>query len=92
MKIDVKSFAHLRLALGQSPLPVELPEGATTTDLIDYLGNHYGDAARNAIVMSDGKALKVTPVVEGKPVPLDAPLKEGMVVVFMSHLAGGSSR
>jgi molybdopterin converting factor small subunit len=92
MKINVKSFAHLRLALEQSPLAVDLPEGATTMDLIAYLGNHYGEAAHKAIVMEDGNTLKVTPVNEGKAVVLDEPLKEGMTIVFMSHLAGGSGR
>jgi len=89
MKVHVKSFAHLRLALGQSPLTVEMPEGGTVADLIDTLVERYGEPARNAIWKRVGEELKVTPVIDGKSIPLETPLQEGMTVVFMSIVAAG---
>ena len=89
MKVYVKSFAHLRLALGQSPLTVEMPEGSTVADLINTLAEKYGEAARNAIWRQDGKELKITPVNDGQSIPLNTPLYDGMTVVFMSIVAAG---
>jgi molybdopterin converting factor small subunit len=89
MKVHVKSFAHLRLALGQSPLTLEMPEGSTVADLIETLVEKYGEPARDAIWKRVGEELKITPVNDGKSIPLDAPLQDDMTVVFMSIVAAG---
>ena len=89
MKVDVKSFAHLRLALGQSPMTVDVPDGSTVADLMGVLTNHFGEAVRTAIWTKDGQNLKVTPVVDGKAVDLQMALRDGMMVVFMSIVAAG---
>jgi molybdopterin converting factor small subunit len=89
MKISIKSFAHLRLAIGQSPVQLELPDDSTVSDLLALLGNHYGEAAHNAIWMKDGQTLKVTPVIDGKVIARHDAIQDGATVVFMSNIAGG---
>ena len=89
MNINVKSFAHLRLALGKSPVLLELPGGSTVSDLLALLGNQYGEAARTAIWMKDGQTLKITPVIDGKVASFQDVIQEGATVVFMSNVAGG---
>ena len=89
MKVDVKSFAHLRLALKKSLVTIELPEDTTVAGLISVLIDQYGAAAREAIWRQDGQTLKITPVHEGKAISLDATLQDGMTVVFMSIVAAG---
>ncbi len=89
MKVNVKSFAHLRLALGKTPVTIEIPDGSTVADLIDTIVAQYGDAARDAIWKRVGEELKITPVNDGKSIPLDAPLQDGMTVVFLSVVAAG---
>ncbi len=89
MNINVKSFAHLRLALGKSPLSLELPDGSTVSDLLAWLGNHYGEAARTAIWTKDGQTLKITPVIDGKVALFGDVIQDGATVVFMSNVAGG---
>ena len=89
MKVDVKSFAHLRLVLGKSPVTMEIPEDTTVAGLINILIGQYGAAAREAIWKQDGQSLKITPVYEGKLIALDATLHDGMTVVFMSIVAAG---
>jgi molybdopterin converting factor small subunit len=89
MNINIKSFAHLRLALGSSPMALEVADGATVSDLLAHLGNHYGDAARTAIWTRDGQTLKVTPVIDGKVAAMQDTIREGATVVFMSNVAGG---
>lgn len=89
MKVNVKSFAHLRLALGKTPVTIEIPEGSTVADLIDVVVAQYGDAARDAIWKRVGEELKITPVNDGKSIPLDATLQDGMTIVFMSVVAAG---
>ena len=89
MKVDVKSFAHLRLALGKTPATVEVPEGSTVADLIDAIVSQYGETARTAIWREKDDSLKITPVHDGKRMPLDAKLQDGMTIVFMSVIAAG---
>lgn len=89
MKVNVKSFAHLRLALGSTPLTVEIQDGSTVADLIDFLVMRYGDSARDAIWKRVGEELKITPIHDGQSIPLGAPLQDGMTVVFMSVVAAG---
>jgi molybdopterin converting factor small subunit len=89
MDINVKSFAHLRLALGKSPVTMQVPEDTTVVDLINILIDQHGAAAREAIWKKDGQELKVTPVYEGKVIPLEARLRDGMTIVFMSIVAAG---
>ncbi len=89
MKINVKSFAHLRLAIGQSPTQMEIPDGSTVSDLLALLDDHYGENAHNAIWMKDGQTLKITPVVDGQVIKLQDAIQEGATVVFMSNVAGG---
>lgn len=89
MKIEIKSFAHLRLALGKSPVAVEIPEGSTVRDLINFLVEQYGETAQKAIWKRKDEELKITPMYEGKAIPLDQELQEGMTIVFMSIVAAG---
>ena len=89
MKVDVKSFAHLRLALRKSPVTIEVPEDTTVAGLINVLIDQHGAAAREAIWKRDGQTLKITPVHEGKAISLDTTLQDGMTVVFMSIVAAG---
>ena len=89
MKVDVKSFAHLRLALGKSLVTMEIPEDTTVAGLINILIDQHGTAVREAIWKKDGQTLKITPVHEGKVISLDAALQDGMTVVFMSIVAAG---
>lgn len=89
MDINVKSFAHLRLALGKSPVAMQVPEGTTVLGLINILIDQHGAPARDAIWKSDGQELKITPVYEGKVIALDAELHDGMTIVFMSIVAAG---
>jgi molybdopterin converting factor small subunit len=89
MNINIKSFAHLRLALGKSPVTLELADGSTVSDLLALLDNDYGEAAHTAIWMKDGQTLKITPVIDGKVAALQDAIQEGATVVFMSNDAGG---
>jgi molybdopterin converting factor small subunit len=89
MKINVKSFAHLRLAMGKSPVTVEIPEGSTIADLINLLIAQYGETADKAIWKRKDEELKITPMNDGKAIALDEKLQDGMTVVFMSIVAAG---
>jgi len=59
MKVHVKSFAHLRLALRKSPVTIEIPEHTTVAGLIRILIDQYGATAREAIWKQDGQTLKI---------------------------------
>lgn len=55
MKVQIMLFAHLREAVGQSPLTLDLPEPATAQELYALLAEQYPalkphlDSARLAI-------------------------------------------
>ena len=94
MKVGIRSFAHLRKALGESPVTIETPEGTTVAELIDLLVDEYGDAARHAIWgktvlrQADPGSKIVAPLLNGKVIPSETKLRDGMTIVFMPIMAG----
>lgn len=94
VKVGIKSFAHLRRILGKSAVIIERPEGTTVADLIDFLAVEYGHAASQAIwgqtvLTQPGPGSKIiAPLHDGKAIPADTKLLDGMTIVFMPILAG----
>lgn len=82
MRVKVKFFASYREAVGKQEIEAELPEGATVTDLWQYMASKYPGlpAARRWVAAAVNRRY-VSPSIE---------LAEGDEVVFMPPMSGGS--
>jgi len=71
---------------------VELPEGATVTDLIDYLGRNYGPEVEKVLKPAEPARFPLMVIVNSTEVREkrdEFVLPEGAVVDFLSPMAGG---
>lgn len=84
MQVQVRYFASLREALGESEA-VELPEGATVAALRDALLARGG---RHAEVLARGRAVRCA-VDRVMAADERAPLRDGAEVAFFPPVTGG---
>ncbi len=82
MKIRLLAFASAGDALGASELEIEVPAGSRVVDLRERLDREYPKLAplwpRLAVA------------VDGRVVPLEEPLREGVEVALLPPVSGGS--
>lgn len=76
MKVRVKLFAGLRERAGDDELLVELPDGATTDDLLDSLGELTA-GVRCVVAVNREYAGPGTPISPGDEVALVPPVSGG---------------
>lgn len=95
MKVELRLMAlpALAKALGSKKLEIEFP-GETVADLVDYLAEKYGKAAREALLDEEGKLDNIIQILinEEKWVvhdELDVPLRDGDSVILMLLVVGG---
>jgi molybdopterin synthase sulfur carrier subunit len=58
--LKIRYIGLLRNSLGKSEETVELPDGTTVRDLLDVLGEKYGNDFRATVLTSDGKLKPTT--------------------------------
>jgi len=95
VKVELRLMAlpALAKALGSKKLDIEFP-GETVADLVNYLAEKYGKAAKEALLDEEGKLDNIIQILinEEKWVvhdELDVPLKEGDSVILMLLVVGG---
>ena len=95
MKVELRLMAlpALAKALGSKKLEIEFP-GETVADLVHYLAERYGKAAKEALLDEEGKLDNIIQILinEEKWVvhdELDVPLKDGDSVILMLLVVGG---
>ena len=81
MTVQTLFFAVLREALATPQLAVDLPDGATGTDLLDHLASAHSEVARYRGV--------VRLAVNGRYVPEVTALEEGDEVALITPVSGG---
>lgn len=82
IRVKVLLFSHLKYALGSNELEVELPQGATTADLMAHI---------RGMVEERVAGIPLRAAVNQVYVPDDTPLSDGDEVVFIPPVQGGSS-
>jgi MoaD family protein len=95
VKVELRLMAlpALAKALGSKKLEIEFP-GETVADLVNYLAERYGKAAREALLDEEGNLDNIIQILinEEKWVvhdELDVPLKDGDSVILMPLVVGG---
>jgi len=95
LKVELRLMAlpALAKALGSKKLELEFP-GETVADLVNYLAERYGKAAKEALLDEEGKLDNIIQILinEEKWVvhdELDVPLKDGDSVILMLLVVGG---
>jgi molybdopterin converting factor small subunit len=95
VKIQLRLMALPALvkALGGKKVEVDFP-GSTVAELVEYLAERYGKAARDALLDEEGNLDNIIQILinEQKWVvhdQLDVPLQEGDSVVMMLLVVGG---
>jgi molybdopterin converting factor small subunit len=95
MRVELRLMAlpALAKALGSKKLEIEFP-GETVADLVEYLAEKYGKAAREALLDEEGNLDSIIQILinEEKWVvhdELDVPLKDGDSVILMLLVVGG---
>jgi molybdopterin converting factor small subunit len=95
VKVELRLMAlpALAKALGSKKLEIEFP-GETVADLVNYLAERYGKAAREALLDEEGNLDNIIQILinEEKWVvhdELDVPLKDGDSVILMLLVVGG---
>ena len=79
MKVSLKFFASFRLLTGTAGMELEVPDGITTSDLLEMVREMY-----------DGfNEKKLLYAVNGEYVGDDVRLKEGDSIAFFPPVSGG---
>jgi len=95
MQVKAVFLGDLRPRDGEGKVYLELPEGSTLSNLIDRLGERYGEGLKEKIIHPTGTSTfpLMRILVEGRDYQFvggfDAQLNEGDTVVFMPPIAGG---
>lgn len=95
MKVQLRLMAlpALARALGGKKIEVEFP-GDTVADLVDYLVERYGQAARQALLDDEGDLDSIVQILINEKQwvvhdDLDVPLNDGDSVILMLLVVGG---
>jgi MoaD family protein len=90
MRVAVRAFALLKDKIGTGEVTVYLPEGATVKQLIEMLGEKYGEDLTNILLTRDHELSdEVMVSLNGTRVDADDPLQDGSLVFFIPPLSGG---
>lgn len=92
MKVSVRVYGLLRPHVPHNPLEVELQEGATVADLIDYMCQNYGLEVEKVLKPAEPARFPLMVIVNSKEVRDERErfvLSEDAVVDFLSPIAGG---
>lgn len=89
MRVTVRLFSHLRLALGQRMLDMELPAGATAADVMERLRTLTGPELESMIVGGPEGGYRLVVLVNDRRAQAERPLHEGDVLSLLPPLGGG---
>ena len=91
MKVAVHYQAQLRTAAGRASTSVELPAGATLTDLIGKLVQEHDDGFRRILLDDAGRLRSSILLFVGDEQCRGQarPLRDGDVVTLLAPMAGG---
>jgi MoaD family protein len=89
VRVTVRLFSHLRLALGQRMLDMELPAGATAADVMERLRTLTGPELESMIVGGPEGGYRLVVLVNDRRAQAERPLHEGDVLSLLPPLGGG---
>jgi sulfur carrier protein ThiS len=95
LKIRLKAIGDLREYFGRDPQEIELPENATTQELLDAVGARWGSVLPGYLWDAEKRTFRgpVFLTVQGKVIDSQkAPLQDGLEVTVVRALAGGKRR
>ena len=79
MNVRLKFFASLRLLTGTAGTELEVPEGTTTSDLLEMVGEMYDGFNEKTVLYA----------VNGEYVGEDTGIEEGDSIAFFPPVSGG---
>lgn len=79
MKVRLKFFASFRLLTGTAGTELEVPEGTTTSDLLEMIKERYDGFNEKTVLYA----------VNGEYVGEEVGLKEGDAIAFFPPVSGG---
>ncbi len=79
MNVRLKFFASFRLLTGTAGTELEVPEGTTTSDLLEMVGEMYDGFNEKTVLYA----------VNGEYVGEDVGLEEGDAIAFFPPVSGG---
>jgi molybdopterin synthase sulfur carrier subunit len=79
MKVSLKFFASFRLLTGTAGMELEVPDGITTSDLLEMVREMYDGFNEKTVLYA----------VNGEYVGDDVRLKEGDSIAFFPPVSGG---
>ncbi len=92
MLIKVQYTTQLKAAIGQAEEAVEIADGSTVVDLIQFLAAHHSDAFRRLVLDSSGHLLpSILLCIDDQQIDAgdSKRLSDGSVVTFLSAISGG---
>jgi MoaD family protein len=94
MEVQVRYYAMLREAAGTRREELELPEGSSFGDLMDFVVEKYGPIFRRYVFEDDGRerdylSFMVNGVSVHSREGFDTPLEDGDVVAILPPVGGG---
>lgn len=88
MQIKVKLFSVIRIQIGSAELDLEMPEGSTIKDLLDYLEDKYEQQLVKVFRSKDGSYMFNT-TLNGNNSGVTAELNDGDIVALLTPVCGG---
>ena len=79
MKVNLKFFASFRLLTGTAGTELEVPEGTTTSELLEMIKERYDRFNETTVLYA----------VNGEYVGEEVGLKEGDAIAFFPPVSGG---
>ena len=92
MDISVRVYGLLRSHVPQNPFSLDIPEGSTVADLINYLAKTYGPQIERILKPGGDSRFPLMVMVDSKQLRGDydkAVLSPGAIVDLLSPMAGG---
>ena len=89
MRVEVRLFSHLRLALGRRTVALDLPPGATLATVLDQVTDLAGPDVETMIVDRTRGGYRQVGLINGQRRGVDAALRDGDVVSLLPPLGGG---
>ena len=89
MRIEVRLFSHLRLALGRRTLSLELPPDATLATVLDQVSAMVGSDVESMIVDRQRGGYRQVGLINGRRSSADTALRDGDVISLLPPLGGG---
>lgn len=89
MRVEVRLFSHLRLALGRRTVALDLPPGATLATVLDQVTDLAGPDVETMIVDRTRGGYRQVGLINGQRSGVDAALRDGDVVSLLPPLGGG---